>query len=330
MFNPIKVVLPPIQEKPLVEEATLEKAYASFSTGLFDVVRDSHAKMIETQKSLFKNLRDKMEDADEYAYRIITTKYETYSETIFDYLYDKAIEAMKLFYKNVPQSDQQVRILKAAIKHDQALGFRQYAPNSNIGFVTIPLPSQKDLAKAFGGFGQAWSNMEPMDRVEEFHKLPEWFKSESSIWDHMDERLDIRFKKDLSYPLSDIIAYYDKFKEGVKSCLDSNRKQTADLKAFIKKIHDKNAVNFQSYIKQVNELNLSKEEKDVMLNIASNNYSLLSDIYTVIINGICTYNHCLGGYIYRSLIAYKELIQLIYSQVYEEKEDTKHGFLPRL
>ena len=330
MFNPIKVVLPPIQEKPLVEEATLEKAYASFSTGLFDVVRDSHAKMIETQKSLFKNLKDKIEDADEYAYRIITTKYETYSETIFDYLYDKTIEAMKVFYKNVPQSDQQVRILKAAMKHDQALGFRRYAPNADIGFVTISLPSQNDLAKAFNGFGQAWSNMEPMNRVEEFHKLPEWFKSESSIWDHMDEHLEIRFEINKSYPLNDIISYYDKFKEGVKTCLDSSRKQTADLKAFIKKIHDNNALNFQAYLKQVNELNLSKEEKDAMLNIANHNYSLLSDIYTTIINGVCNYSHRLGYYIYTSIIAYKELIQLIYDQVYEEKEDTKHGFLPRL
>lgn len=329
MFNPIKVVLPPIQEEPLVEEATLEKAYTSFSTGFFDVIRDSHAKMIETQKSLFKSLKDKVTDADEYAYRIITTKYETYSETIFDYLYDKAVEAMKLFYKNVTQTDQQVRILKAAMKHDPALGSRRYVPNGDIGYKTISIPSQIDLGTAFSGFGLAWSNMEPMNRADEFQKLPEWFKNESSIWERMDEHREVRFKKNLSYPLSDIISYYDRFKEGVKTTIESNRKQTADLKAFIKKIHDKNAVNFQAYIKQVNELNLSKEEKDTMLSIANHNYSLLSDLYTTIINGICHYSHRSGYYIYTSLIAYKELIQLIYSQVYEEKEDTNHGFISR-
>ena len=328
MFNPIKVVLPPKQEEPLVEEATLEKAYTSFSTGLFDVIRKSHAKMIDTQKSLFKSLKNAVSDADEYAYRIITTKYEIYSETIFDYLHSKVVETMKLFYKNVTQTDQQVRVLKAAMKHDPALGYRSYAPNGDIGFRTISLPPQREFATAFSGFGQAWSNMEPMDRVEEFQKLPEWFKSESSIWERMDEHREIRFKKDLSYPLSDIISYYDRFKEGVKTTLETNRKQTADLKVFIKKIHDKNAVNFQAYIKQVNSLNLSKEEKNTMLDIAKHNYSLLSDLYTTIINGVCNYTHRLGYYVSNSCIAYKELIQLIYSQVHDEKEDTKHGFLP--
>lgn len=328
MFNPIKVVLPPKQEEPLIEEATLEKAYTSFSTDLFDVVRDAHAKMIDTQKSLFKSLKGAVSDADEYAYRIITTKYETYSDTIFGYLYAKAIEVMKLFYKNVTQTDQQVRILKAAMKHDPALGYKSYVPNGDIGYKTISIPSKRELGTVFSGFGQAWSNMEPMDRVEEFQKLPEWFKSESSIWERMDEHREVRFKKDLSYPLSDIISYYDRFKEGVKATLETNSKQTADLKVFIKKIHDKNAVNFQVYIKQVNGLNLSKEEKNTMLDIAKHNYSLLSDLYTTIINGVCNYSHRSGYYIYTSLIAYKELIQLIYNQIYEEKEDTKHGFLP--
>lgn len=327
MFNPIKVVLPPKQEETLVEETTLEKAYNSFSTDLFSKLRDSHAKMIETQKSLFKKLKNEISDADEYAYRIITTKYEIYSETIFNFLYDKVVNALKLLYKNCLATDQQVRILRAAMKHDNALAYRMYTTNGDIGIRTIGLPSQKEFATSFNGFGHSWSNMEPMDRVEEFKKLPEWFKNEGSIWERMDAHREIRFKKDQDYSLDDIISYYNQFKEGVKTTLNYNRKQIADLKVFVKKTYEKNAADFKSYIEQINSLNLSKDEKDTMISIANHNCSLLLDIFTTLSNGLCNYQHRLGYYIYTSIIAYKELIQFIYDQVYAEKEDTNHGFL---
>lgn len=329
MFNPINAVLPydPPKEEGLLEAKTLDVAYDSLMTSFLDMIKSSQEDWIATQKQMFRKLKNEYSDTDDYAYRIITTKYETFSDSIFGFLQDKAIDTMKLLYKHTTNSDQQVRTIKAFLKHDPALGRRCYPNNGRIGFKTIPLPSEKELASAFSGFSQAWSNMEPLQASIELKKLPEWFSSEGSVLQKMDDELEVSFEEGAEYPIKEYVDGYEPFKQDLRKMLADTKQRVASIKSFVGKIHARNAANYKAYIKQLHSLNLTKEEKDSLVSIAVHNYSILSQIYMSIVNGCSYYSAHLYSFMFGSCANYKDIIQTIYGALYDEKEDTRHAII---
>lgn len=328
MFNPIKVVLPSAQQnEPLLE--ALDVAYDSIRSRFFDVIKSSQEDWIANQKQLFHRLRNEYDDVDDYGYSIITTKYHSFSDSIFDFLQDTSISVKRLFYKHTTISDQQIRIIKSALNHEPVLGQRLYS-NDGIGFVTIPLPSIKELVRAFSAFNQAWNNMEPLQLKEEVKKLPKWFTSEGSIHDKMDEELEVCFEKGKEYSIKEYVDCYDAFKKDLRKALSDTKQRVEEVKERIGEVYAQNATNYKAYVKRLKGLNLTKEERDSLIAVALHNYSVFSDLNMAIVNGCASYSAHLYSLAFRSCANFKNVIQTIYGGLYDEKEEKKHAVLPGL
>ena len=325
MFNPMHGIL---SQGPLNEDNTLDGAVSSIMSGWSDYIKSSHSKFLDAQKQLFKHLMTHYEDADEYAYKIITTKYEVFSKSLFGLIQDKSASMMKFLYKHVDNTDQQTKFIKAVINHEPHLGDLLYK-TKGIGYRTIPILSPKDLTKFFVDFNQAWSQMEPISKDEIFEKNN--FNARDltliAIHEKMDSGIKWCFDEDKEYSIREYMNCYNDFKKDLRSYVKETRERYNETKEYLNNVHTKNAANYKSYIQEVNRLNLEENEKQNLIQIANHNYQTLSWIINDFIMSFTIYHKHFSQLILVACKHFKDVIQLIYNDLYERKVDTEHGII---
>lgn len=329
MFNPlygIKSQIDPSDYIAILENNSIDSAINSFRMGWDDTIKSAHSKWIDSQKQLFKSLKKSYDDADEYAYKIITTKYEIFSSSIFSFIQDKSTTLLKILYQHTPNTDRQTKYIKAVLNHEDHYGRKMY-PNDGIGYKTISIPSPKDFSKLFFNFGQAWSNMEPLKKYEVYEYFPSWFIDERSIKQTMDDKIEYCFKKDKQYTVKDYMDCYNTFKEDIRKYINEVKEKKNELKEYLQKIHTINAKNYKDYVKGIERLHLTDEERESIYKIANNNYSILTNVSNTLIMSCMIYFKHLYTLIFNSCAHFKDVIQRIYDEFYEEKVDSKNGSL---
>ena len=334
MFNPIRGLnnLPQIStEEPSIniQESmngiTLDQEFYNQKKKFRDLMTKTQLSWIEDQKKLFKFLMDRYEDADEYAYKIITSRFEAFSKTFFGFMSSSTFDFLKSLYKHNTNINSQVRILKAALNHEPALATKRILCMNKIGFRTMPFPGEKQLKPAFSIFTQAWSNMEPLDATEMLQKVLPDFGTESRILDQMDHHCKWLFKADTEYTVKEYIDKYDVFKDDLKKFSEELKENMAEVQRFTTLIHSQNAVNFKQYIKEVNSLKLEEDEKKKLIEIANNNYSVLSQMIRQIV--VCAkiyFNHATYG-MNMAYSNYHSTIRFIYDYFHERSANTKYA-----
>lgn len=329
MFNPLYGIKSQIDPSTYIlfeNSNTIDSAISSFRMGWTDTIKSAHSKWIDSQKQLFKSLKQGFEDADDYAYKIITTKYEIFSSSMFGFIKDKSVSLLKTLYEHNVDTDKQARFIKAVLNHESNYKHKMY-PNDGIGYRTISIPAQKDISKLFSNFGQAWSNMEPLDKYEVYEHFPSWFIDESRIKQTMEDKIEYCFDKGKQYSIKDYMECYDKFKSDIRKYVEEVKEKKNELKEYLQKIHTVNAKNYKDYIKGIEKLHLTEEERDTIQKIASHNYSILTNVINTLIMSCMHYFKHLYILIFNSCAHFKDVIQRIYDDLYEAKVDTKHGSL---
>ena len=319
MFNPFKVLFNN-QSVSLDEESSLKDFYIDNVEDLSQKIIRQHKDYIEYQKELFQKIKKQETTPNDRGYEILHYKSDRFGNTIFDHVSNIAKVASTKIVKNLKNTTEQIRIIKAFYKRTQFrdLRERQYSCEG-IGFETIDLPTLEEYGTAISPYKKAWKMMKPLPRDAIIRHFKDHFVEKGLMREVMEDKIQYYFKKDKAYSGKEIVDAYDDMNQDMFHMLARHKAKYKSIRKFLESVKEQASSQYEEDIFDIKKSSyLSQEEKDNTIEIATHNYSVLTNNLIVLTNMVAVYHNIQLKILITSYERYKRLIQKIYDDCIDE------------